>query len=122
MPRVLGRSFIHVNDVDVIVEHEEDLLTVGELPELEAANVIGRLIARLVDDGSTIQISPGTTPQAVLLAFSDKNDLGVHTQYLTTDIMRLVSIKSLQAVPSAQKIFMNILMIIRPLSFILQIM
>ncbi|MBW2248045.1 MAG: GNAT family N-acetyltransferase [Deltaproteobacteria bacterium] len=91
MPRVLGRSFIHVNDVDVIVEHEEDLLTVGELPELEAANVIGRLIARLVDDGSTIQISPGTTPQAVLLAFSDKNDLGVHTQYLTTDIMRLVS-------------------------------
>ena len=91
MPRVLGRSFIHVNDVDVIVEYEEELLTVGELPELETANVIGRLIARLVDDGSTIQISPGATPQAILLALSDKNDLGVHTQYLTTDIMRLVS-------------------------------
>jgi acyl-CoA hydrolase/GNAT superfamily N-acetyltransferase len=91
MPRVLGRSFIHVNDVDVIVEHEEKLLTVGELPELETANLIGRLIARLVDDGSTIQISPGTTPQSILLALSDKNDLGVHTQYLTNDIMRLVS-------------------------------
>jgi acyl-CoA hydrolase/GNAT superfamily N-acetyltransferase len=91
MPRVLGRSFIHVNDVDVIVEHEEELLTVGELPELETANLIGRLIARLVDDGSTIQISPGTTPQSILLALSDKNDLGVHTQYLTNDIMRLVS-------------------------------
>jgi acyl-CoA hydrolase len=91
MPRVLGRSFIHVNDVDVIVEHEEPLLSVGELPELESANIIGRLIARLVDDGSTIQISPGTTPQATLLALSGKNDLGVHTQYLTTDIMRLVS-------------------------------
>ncbi len=91
MPRVLGRSFIHVNDVDVIVEHEEELLTVGELPELEPANLIGRLIARLVDDGSTIQISPGTTPQSILLALSDKNDLGVHTQFLTNDIMRLVS-------------------------------
>ena len=91
MPRVLGRSFIHVNDVDVIVEYEEELLTVGDLPELETANVIGRLIARLVDDGSTIQISPGATPQAILLALSDKNDLGVHTQYLTTDILRLVS-------------------------------
>ncbi|MBW1724729.1 MAG: GNAT family N-acetyltransferase, partial [Deltaproteobacteria bacterium] len=91
MPRVLGRSFIHVNDVDAIVEHEEALLTVGELPELDAANLIGRLIARLVDDGSTIQFSPGTTPQATLLALSDKNDIGVHTQYLTTDIMRLVS-------------------------------
>ena len=91
MPRVLGRSFIHVNDVDVFVEHEEELLTVGELPELETANLIGRLIARLVDDGSTIQISPGTTPQSILLALSDKNDLGVHTQFLTNDIMRLVS-------------------------------
>ena len=91
MPRVLGRSFIHVNDVNVFVEHEEELLTVGELPELETANLIGRLIARLVDDGSTIQISPGTTPQSILLALSDKNDLGVHTQFLTNDIMRLVS-------------------------------
>ena len=91
MPRVLGRSFIHVNDVDVIVEHEEELLTIGELPELESANHIGRLIARLIDDGSTIQISPGTTPQSILLALSDKNDLGVHTQFLTNDIMRLVS-------------------------------
>ncbi|MFO7553693.1 MAG: GNAT family N-acetyltransferase [Desulfobacterales bacterium] len=91
MPRVLGRSFIHVNDVNAIVEHEEELLTISELPELEAANHIGSLIARLVEDGSTVQISPGTTPQATLLALSDKNDLGVHTQYVTTDIMRLVS-------------------------------
>jgi acyl-CoA hydrolase/GNAT superfamily N-acetyltransferase len=91
MPRVLGHSFIHVNDVNAIVEYEEDLLTIGELPELDAANHIGRLIARLIDDGSTIQISPGTTPQATLLALSDKNDLGIHTQYVTTDIMRLVS-------------------------------
>ena len=92
MPRVLGRSFIHVNDVDVIVEQEEELLTVNELPELESANLIGRLIARFIDDGSTIQISPGTTPQSILLALADKNDLGVHTQYLCNDIMRLVSI------------------------------
>jgi acyl-CoA hydrolase/GNAT superfamily N-acetyltransferase len=91
MPRVLGRSFIHVNDVNAIVEYEEELLTIDELPELDAANLIGRQIARLVDDGSTIQISPGTTPQATLLALSEKNDLGVHTQYVTTDIMRLVS-------------------------------
>jgi acyl-CoA hydrolase/GNAT superfamily N-acetyltransferase len=91
MPRVLGRSFIHVNDVDVIVEHEEELLTITELPESEVANLIGRLIARLIDDGSTIQISPGTTPQATLLLLSDKNDLGVHTHYLTDHIMRLVS-------------------------------
>lgn len=91
MPRVLGQSFIHVNDVDVIVEHEEDILTIGEHPELESANVIAQLIARHIDDGSTIQIDLGATSQATLLALSDKNDLGVHSQYLTDDMMRLVS-------------------------------
>lgn len=91
MPRVLGRSFIHVNDVDIIVEHEEKLITIGQHPKLESAHIIARHIARLIDDGSTIQISLGATPQAILLALSDKNDLGIHTQYLTDGIMHLVS-------------------------------
>jgi acyl-CoA hydrolase/GNAT superfamily N-acetyltransferase len=91
MPRVLGRSFIHVNDVDVFVEYDEPLLTIGETPELEAANDIGRLIARLIEDGSTMKIGLGATHQATLLALADKNDLGIHTQYLTEDIMHLFS-------------------------------
>lgn len=91
MPRVLGQSFIHVNDVDIFVEHDEQLLTIGEAPESEPANKIGSLIARLIEDGSTIQISLGTTPQATLTALSEKNDLGIHSQYITDDIMHLVS-------------------------------
>ena len=91
MPRVLGRSFIHANDVDVVVEVEEPLLTVGAPPESESANLIADHIKRFVDDGSTVQISLGTTPQAVLRALADKNDLGIHTQYVTDDIMHLVS-------------------------------
>ena len=91
MPRVMGQSFLHVNDVDHIVEHEEPLITIGKRPESESAEDIGRLIARLIDDGSTIQFSPGTTPQATLLALADKNDLGVHSHYLTDEIMHLVS-------------------------------
>jgi acyl-CoA hydrolase/GNAT superfamily N-acetyltransferase len=92
MPRVLGRSFIHVNDVDVFVEHDEPLLSVVETPEVEAAKGIARLIAsRLIDDGSTIAIGLGATTEAILLALSDKNDLGVHTQYLTGDMMHLFS-------------------------------
>ncbi len=91
MPRVLGRSFIHVNDVDVFVEYDEPLLTIRETPELEAANDIGRLIARLIEDGSTMEIGLGSTHQATLLALADKNDLGIHTQYMTNDIMHLFS-------------------------------
>jgi len=91
MPWTLGTGFIHVNDVHAIVEHDEDLITIGQPPEIESANTIGRYIARLIDDGSTIQISLGTTPQATLFALSEKNDLGVHTQFLTSDMMTLVS-------------------------------
>ena len=90
MPRVLGRSFIHVNDVDVFVEYEEALITIGEHPELESANIIARHIERLIDDGSTMQISLGATPQAILLGLSNKNDLGIHTQFLTDDILHLI--------------------------------
>lgn len=91
MPRVLGRSFIHVNDVDVFVEHEEEILTAGDLPDIEAANMIAGHIARLISDGSTIQLSLGVTPKATLMALSEKNDLGIHTQYLTDSIMHLFS-------------------------------
>jgi len=92
MPRVLGRSFIHVNDVDYIVEHEEDLLTIQPLPELEEANMIAKHITRLIEDGSTLQTSLGVTNEAIMLCLSDKNDIGVHSQYLSDGLMRLVSI------------------------------
>ncbi|MDJ0668704.1 MAG: GNAT family N-acetyltransferase [Desulfobacterales bacterium] len=91
MPRVLGHSFVHVNEADFIVEHEEALITVPEPPESERANQIGRLIARLIDDGSTLQISPGTTGQATALALADKNDLGIHSQFVTDKVMHLFS-------------------------------
>jgi acyl-CoA hydrolase/RimJ/RimL family protein N-acetyltransferase len=91
MPRVLGRSFLHVDDVDLFVEYEEPLITLGTTPDSSAADTIAQLIARLIDDGSTIQIGPGTTPKATLAAMKDKNDLGVHTQFITDPVMHLFS-------------------------------
>jgi acyl-CoA hydrolase/GNAT superfamily N-acetyltransferase len=91
MPRVLGRSFIHVDDVDVVVECEENLLTVGDMVELEAGKMIGRYVANLIEDGSTLQLGLGATPQATLLAMEDKNDLGVHTEFLTDGLLGLIS-------------------------------
>jgi len=91
MPRVLGRSFIHVNDADVFVEYDEPLITIGPNPELKAANDIARLIVRLIEDGSTLAIGLGTTTEAVMLALSDKNDLGIHSLFFTNDMMHLYS-------------------------------
>jgi acyl-CoA hydrolase/GNAT superfamily N-acetyltransferase len=91
MPRVLGHSFIHMNDVDAVVEHEEELVTVPPQPLSDAALLIGEHIARLIEDGATLQIGLDAASQAVLRALSDKNDLGIHSQYITDDIMHLYS-------------------------------
>jgi acyl-CoA hydrolase/GNAT superfamily N-acetyltransferase len=91
MPRVLGQSFIHVNDVHIIVEHDEELLSVKNRPTSETATRIGQLIARLIEDGSTLQIGLDAASQATTQALAEKNDLGVHSQFLTDDIMHLYS-------------------------------
>jgi acyl-CoA hydrolase len=131
MPRVLGHSFIHVNDVDIIVEHDEPLLTIGQLPEFESAHKIARQVATLIEDGATFQLGLGATPKAILLALSDKNDLGVHTQYVIDGIMDLVAIgnitnrckglndgKTVATNAAGSDTFMNSSMTTLPLSFI----
>ncbi|MCP4020898.1 MAG: GNAT family N-acetyltransferase [Desulfobacteraceae bacterium] len=92
MPRVLGNSFIHVNNVDHIIEHKEDLLSIEPLPEKEEANTIAKHISRLIEDGSTLQASLSMTLEATMLCLANKNDIGIHSQYLSDNIMRLVSI------------------------------
>jgi len=89
MPRVLGQSFIHVNDVDFIVEHEEPLIAVEPSRQADASAQIGRHIARLIEDGTTLQIGLDAASQATMQALSKKNDLGFHSQYITDDAMHL---------------------------------
>lgn len=90
MPRVLGQSFLHVNEVDLVVECEEPLLTIKQPLEDQAAHLIGRQVAKLIDDGSTLHMSLGASPHAMLMALQDKKDLGIHTRLLTDAIMNLV--------------------------------
>jgi RimJ/RimL family protein N-acetyltransferase len=91
MPRVMGNSFIHVNNVDIIVEHEEALLTLVPAPRSEVATWIGKHIARLIEDGATLQVGLDANSQATVQALSQRNDMGFHSQYLTNDIMHLYS-------------------------------
>lgn len=104
MPRVRGRSNIHVNDIDYFVEHDEDLLEIGKYPEVSTAGTIARYVSRLVDDGSTMQMSLGATSDANIQALVEKNDLGIHTQYVTNTIMKLVA---MGVVTNKQKGFNN---------------
>ena len=91
MPRIPGRGFVHLSDIDVIVEKEEELLSAFNLPEYEAADELAGITANLIDDGSTIQLGMTELSQSIAQALADKNDLGVHTEILSDDIMELVN-------------------------------
>ncbi|MFC2083424.1 acetyl-CoA hydrolase/transferase family protein [Bacteroidota bacterium] len=96
MPRGLGNSFIHVNKLDYIVEHQEPLM---ELPQvdpnasaelLEVYDRIGKNVASLIEDGSTLQMGIGAVPDSVMKYLRDKNDLGVHTEMFSDGMIDLV--------------------------------
>ena len=89
MPRTMGQSFIHVNNVHAIVEYTEPLLSTTMRDQIPITEWIGKHIARFVEDGSTIQIGLDAASKATVKALSEKNDLGFHSQYITDDVMHL---------------------------------
>jgi 4-hydroxybutyrate CoA-transferase len=90
MPRTLGESFIHINDIDLAVEVDVPPYQhlVGAIGEVERR--IGEHVADLVPDGATLQLGIGTIPAAVALALRDKRDLGIHTEMFTDPVVDLV--------------------------------
>lgn len=90
MPRTLGDSFIHVNDIDWMVESPHPLLESIPGPPNEVATQIGKNVAKLIDDGSTLQMGIGSIPNAVLQALGDKKDLGVHTEMFSDGVIDLI--------------------------------
>ncbi|MFP3869895.1 MAG: acetyl-CoA hydrolase/transferase family protein [Syntrophobacteria bacterium] len=90
MPRVLGDAYIHVRDIDVIVEHEEELLEMPPPLMNETAHQIGRHVADLIEDGSTIRAGVGSVSNAALYCLEAKQDLGVHTDMLTDAYLHLL--------------------------------
>jgi acyl-CoA hydrolase/RimJ/RimL family protein N-acetyltransferase len=90
MPRVHGDGFINIEDVDFIVCHDEPLLEYEVVAPDEVAQQIGKYVARIVQDGDTIQVGYGSLPNAILANFGDKKHLGVHTELLTDGIIELM--------------------------------
>jgi acyl-CoA hydrolase len=90
MPRTLGESFIHVDDIDLAVDVDVPPYehAVGEIGPVELR--IGEYVAELVPDGATLQLGIGAIPAATALALGDKRDLGIHTEMFTDSVVDLV--------------------------------
>ena len=96
MPRGLGNSFIHLNKIDFIVEHEEPLMQLPQVDPnasnevLAAYDKIGQYIAEMIEDGSTLQMGIGAIPDSVMKYLKDHKDLGIHTEMFSDGIVELV--------------------------------
>ncbi len=89
MPYTLGDVQVPVEDVDYLIRADYMPPVTPDLPFSEKDAAIGRLIADMVPDGACIQLGIGGIPNAVAAALETKNDLGVHTEMLTSGMMRL---------------------------------
>lgn len=90
MPRIHGDGFIHINDVDFIIPHDEPILEVTSAGVGETVQTIGKNVARLIQDGDTIQVGWGKLPNAVMASLFDKKHLGVHTELLSDGLVTLM--------------------------------
>ena len=89
MPRTHGDSYIRVDEIDYFVPSE---LPIKELQPPAIGDVekeIGRHIASLIEDGSTLQLGIGAIPDAVLKFLTDKHDLGIHSEMFSDGVMDL---------------------------------
>jgi len=87
MPRTLGDCFVHVSQVDKIVEVSVELPELLQKEFTEVERKIGENIAGLVEDGATIQLGIGGIPNAALKAMKGKRDLGIHTEMVSDGII-----------------------------------
>jgi len=90
MPAINGDGWIRMDDVDYLIPWDEPLLEYIEDVPGEIAQRIGKYVARIVEDGSTIQVGYGSIPNAIVSSLKKKKHLGVHSELLSDGIAGLI--------------------------------
>ncbi len=90
VPFTNGNCHVHISQVAALVESSDPILEVG-LPKIgPVQEAIGRYVAELIEDGSTLQIGYGGIPDAVVMQLTHKHDLGIHTEMVGDGILTLI--------------------------------
>eukprot|EP01034_Spumella_vulgaris_P038165 gene38165-47115_t len=90
VPFAHGQCHVHISQVAALVESSEPIIEVG-LPKIgPVQEAIGKYVADMIEDGSTLQIGYGGIPDAVVMQLTGKRDLGIHTEMIGDGILNLV--------------------------------
>jgi 4-hydroxybutyrate CoA-transferase len=101
MPRTLGATTIPLSRVHAFLRTNRPLHEHQGSAETAVEGAIGEAIARLVDDGATLQMGIGSIPDAVLRRLTHKQHLGVHTEMFSDG---LVGLYEAGAITNARKV------------------
>ncbi|MBI5499111.1 MAG: GNAT family N-acetyltransferase [Deltaproteobacteria bacterium] len=90
MPRTLGDSFVAVERIASFVPVDHPVIEYVHEPADAVAERIARYVARIIDDGSTLQIGLGRIPNEMLKYLTHRRDLGIHSDVITDPLVDLV--------------------------------
>lgn len=89
-PRTFGNGLVHIDEVDAFVECNRPVPEIQLTPYTEKDERIGKYVADLVEDGSTIQLGIGNIPNAIAAELKSKKNLGIHTEMFTETMIDLI--------------------------------
>jgi acyl-CoA hydrolase len=89
-PRTHGNTAVPLARVEAFVLTDRPLYEAEQATQTEVEARIGEIVARLVDDGATLQMGIGAIPDAVLGRLGDKHDLGIHTEMFSDGLIPLI--------------------------------
>lgn len=90
MPRTLGDAFIHVSQIDHIVECDSKPIILNPPRITEIDEKIGGYCAELIQDGDCLQLGIGAVPDSILGFLKGKKDLGIHTEMFSDGVVDLI--------------------------------
>jgi len=90
MPRTYGDSFIHVTELDAVVDSSRPLCAMKQPQITDMHRVIARNVADLIEDGAVLQTGIGGIPDAVLPFLMDRKDLAVHSELVSDGVIPLI--------------------------------
>jgi acyl-CoA hydrolase/N-acetylglutamate synthase-like GNAT family acetyltransferase len=90
MPRTLGDTFIHVDQIDHLVWVDDPIQEYRHETSDDIAERVAKYIAGIIEDGSTLQIGLGRIPNVAMKFLHDRRNLGIHSDVITDCILELV--------------------------------
>jgi acyl-CoA hydrolase len=89
VPRTFGDVEFPLSRVDYLIESDYQIPEIPDSEPSETDKKIGKLVSDEIEDGDCIQLGVGGMPNAIAKMLYNKKNLGVHTEMLTNEMVKL---------------------------------